>query len=181
MSCPISEKEANGLIVVRVPRPATTTRLLCSVRCPVQLRVASIRTHIVSVSMTEPLSLRGAHFINAVLTLGYVLPLYFTKYTRLSFSKSLERNDRSPSKGASERPRDDPAVIKARLLSVFVSTMASLCLVQSVVAANQCTSLDVSSPSSHAFVNHISYHSMSVQQLPTLGFLFAGMVLVLTL
>ncbi|KAI0307189.1 hypothetical protein B0F90DRAFT_1807853 [Multifurca ochricompacta] len=79
------------------------------------------------------LSLRGAHLINAVITLGYVLPLYFTKYTRLSFRKTPGPR----SKDVSERWRDDPAVIKARLLSVFVSTTASLYLIHYIITTCQ--------------------------------------------
>ena len=80
-----------------------------------------------SEAAATPLSLRDAHLINAVLTLGYVLPLDFAKSTRLSFAKTPENNG-TRTKGASERWRDDPAVIKARLLSVSLSTIASLCL-----------------------------------------------------
>jgi len=83
-----------------------------------------------------PLSLRDAHLINALLTLGYVLPLYFTKFTRLSFTKTPENNE-TRSKGPTERWRDDPVVIKARLLSVSLSTIASLCLMGYIVAAGQ--------------------------------------------
>jgi hypothetical protein len=116
------------------------------------------KAHTLSQSMTAPLSLQSAHLINSALTFGYVLPLYFTKYTRLSFSRSTENeNDQSPSKGASERLRDDPAVIKARMLSVFVSTMASLCLMHRVVVAGQSQEFDVSSPSSHAFVIYMHF------------------------
>ncbi|KAH9999849.1 hypothetical protein BJV77DRAFT_1165702 [Russula vinacea] len=87
-----------------------------------------------SQAAAPPLSLRDAHLLNAALTLGYVLPLYFTKYTRLSFSKTPE-NDGTRSKNAPERWRDDPAVIKARLLSVTLSTIASLCLVGYIIDA----------------------------------------------
>lgn len=83
-----------------------------------------------------PLSLRDAHLINAVLTIGYVLPLYFTKYTRLSFSKTQASNG-SRSKNPSERWRDDPTVIKARLLSVSASMIASLFLLHYIVVPNQ--------------------------------------------
>jgi hypothetical protein len=89
----------------------------------------------VSRATAVPLSLRDAHFINAALTFGYVLPLYITKFTRLSFTKT-PRNGTRP-KGPSERWRDDPAVIQARLLSVFVSTTASLCVIHYIVAAVQ--------------------------------------------
>ncbi|KAH9045435.1 hypothetical protein EDB85DRAFT_1906606 [Lactarius pseudohatsudake] len=83
-----------------------------------------------------PLSLKAAHLINALLTIGYVLPLYFTKYTRLSFSKT-QANNGSRSKNPSERWRDDPTVIKARLLSVSVSMIASLSLMHYIVVTNQ--------------------------------------------
>lgn len=83
-----------------------------------------------------PLSfkLKGAHLINAVLTIGYVLPLYFTKYTRLSFSKG-QANNGLRSKNPSERWRDDPTVIKARLLSVSASMIASLLLMHYIVVS----------------------------------------------
>ncbi len=96
-----------------------------------------------SETAAAPLSLRNAHLINAVLTLGYVLPLYFAKSTRLSFSKTSENNG-TRSKGASERWRDDPAVIKARLLSVSFSTMASLCLMGYIITADPSKQLEVS-------------------------------------
>jgi hypothetical protein len=86
-----------------------------------------------SETAAAPLSLRDAHLVNAVLTLGYVLPLYFAKSTRLSFAKTPENNG-TRSKGASERWRDDPVVIKARLLSVSLSTIASLCLMGYITA-----------------------------------------------
>jgi hypothetical protein len=116
------------------------------------------KAHTLSLSMTAPLSLQSAHLINSALTLGYVLPLYLTKYTRLSFSRTTENeNDQSPPKGASERLRDDPAVIKARMLSVFVSTIASLCLMHRVVAAGQSQEFDVSRPSSHASIIYMHF------------------------
>jgi hypothetical protein len=93
-----------------------------------------------------PLSLRDAHLINAALTLGYVLPLYFAKSTRLSFAKTPENNGARP-KGASERWRDDPAVIKARLLSVSLSTIASLCLMGYIITAGPSKPLEVSKAS----------------------------------
>jgi prenyl protein peptidase len=127
--------------------------------------------------MTTPLSLLDAHLINSVLTFGYVLPLYLTKYTRLSFSKTPEdENDGSPPKGASERWRDDPAVIKARLLSVFFSTMISLLLMHRVVAACQTKALDVSRPSSRAFVIHMlcSQHEWGTTAVQ-LGLSFRGL------
>jgi len=96
-----------------------------------------------SEAAAAPLSLRDAHLINALLTLGYVLPLYFTKFTRLSFAKTPENNG-TRSKGPSERWRDDPVVIKARLLSVSLSTTASLCLMGYIIAAGPSKPLKVS-------------------------------------
>ncbi|KAI0004989.1 hypothetical protein BJV74DRAFT_806218 [Russula compacta] len=86
-----------------------------------------------SQATTAPLSLRDAHLINAALTLGYVFPFYLTKFTRLSFTE----NGGARPKGAPERWRDDPPLIKARLLSVSVSTIASLCLMHYIIAAGQ--------------------------------------------
>jgi prenyl protein peptidase len=96
-----------------------------------------------SEATTASLSLQSAHLINVALTLGFVLPLYFTKYTRLSFGKTPE-NDGTRSKVAPERWRDDPAVIKARLLSVSLSTIASLALMGYVIAPGPGKTLRVS-------------------------------------
>jgi prenyl protein peptidase len=118
-----------------------------------------------------PLSLTDAHLINAVLTIGYVLPLYFTKYTRLSFSKP-QANNASPSKNLSQRWRDDPTVIKARLLSVSASMMASLFLMHYVVVPNRSNATNVSRHS-HMFLSFIR-SSQSVWDTATryLGFSF---------
>ena len=103
---------------------------------------------------TSPLSLQDAHIINAVLTLGYVLPLYLTKFTRLSFSKDLQNNVTRP-KGPSERWRDDPAVIKARLLSVSASTIASVYLMHYILVVVQSDPLKVSNASLSVHVSLI--------------------------
>ena len=96
-----------------------------------------------SETAAAPLSLQNAHLINAVLTLGYVLPLYFAKSTRLSFAKTPENNG-NRFKGASERWRDDPAIIKARLLSVSLSTTASLCFMGYIITTGLNEQLEVS-------------------------------------
>ena len=111
-----------------------------------------------------PLSLRDAHLLNAALTLGYVLPLYFTKYTRLSFSKTPE-NDGTRSKNAPERWRDDPAVIKARLLSVTLSTIASLCLVGYIIDAGPSKPLGVSKCRFESRVAHKPSRVGGIQRL----------------
>ena len=107
---------------------------LCQPRAPCKLFPRLMFP--VSRATAVPLSLRDAHFINAALTFGYVLPLYLSKFTRLSFTKT-PRNDGTRPKGPSERWRDDPAVIQARLLSVSISTIASLCVMHYIVAAVQ--------------------------------------------
>lgn len=126
-----------------------------------------------SQTSTTPLSLQAAHLINAALTLGYVLPLYFTKYTRLSFAKTSE-NDGTRSKGASERWRDDPAVIKARLFSVSLSTIVSLCLVGYIIAAgpSKVSKRHFESPR----VAHKPSRADGIQRLSILGFLWASAI-----
>ena len=119
-----------------------------------------------------PLSLQGAHLLNAALTLGYVLPLYFTKYTRLSFIKSSE-NDGTRSKGASGRWRDDPAVIKARLLSVSLSTIASLYLVGYIISTGPSK---VSKRHLESRVAHKPSRVDGIQRLSSSGFLWASAI-----
>ena len=70
-----------------------------------------------------PLSLNKAHIYNVAVTSGYVFPLYLMKHTRLSFSASPSAGvGRERVKQPEERWRDDPSVIKARLLSASIST-----------------------------------------------------------
>lgn len=118
---------------------------------------------------TAPLSLQGAHLINAALTLGYVLPLYFTKYTRLSFTKTSENDG----KGPSGRWRDDPAVIKARLLSVSLSTIASLCLVGYIISTGPSK---VSMRHFESRVAHKPCRVDGIQLLSSSGFLWASAI-----
>jgi len=70
-----------------------------------------------------PLSISEAHTINVALTVGYVLPLYLTKFTRLSYSKRPAQNG---SVQPNQRWRDDPVVIKARMVSVTITTILGL-------------------------------------------------------
>ncbi|KAI0268288.1 hypothetical protein BC834DRAFT_868736 [Gloeopeniophorella convolvens] len=107
------------------------------------------------ISLPTPLSLRDAHLTNVLLTLGYVLPLYFTKYTRLSFSKTAANGSRL--KESSERWRDDPAVIKARVLSVSMSTVASLYLTHSLVVRG-------SAPVTHTWETTATYLGLSFRK-----------------
>ncbi|KAI0048073.1 Abi-domain-containing protein [Auriscalpium vulgare] len=75
-----------------------------------------------------PLSLATAHLLNVAITLGYVLPLYFTKFMRLFV----------PAKVNGARPaaywRDDPAVIKTRLASASLSTAAACYVMYTVIS-----------------------------------------------
>ncbi|THH18607.1 hypothetical protein EW146_g2429 [Bondarzewia mesenterica] len=75
---------------------------------------------------SHPLSLSDAHLWNVAFTLGYVVPLYLTRHTRLSFSTSASAGTgRDRVKQPDERWRDDPAVIRARLLSASISTIVA--------------------------------------------------------
>ncbi|KAI0065973.1 Abi-domain-containing protein [Artomyces pyxidatus] len=84
---------------------------------------------------TPPLSISEAHLLNIVFTAGYVLPLYLTKYTRLSFSHSAVKAGDGRLKQPSDRWRDDPAVIRARLTSATISTLAACYITHSVVSS----------------------------------------------
>jgi len=77
-----------------------------------------------------PLSKSGAHIISCSFALTYVGSLYVSKNARLSFSpKPLEpshlQDGHERQKSSDERWRDDPDVIKARLMAVCVSTLLS--------------------------------------------------------
>lgn len=71
-----------------------------------------------------PLSTRAAHVLAAFFAISYVGSLYISKNARLSFrSNSVDGQARRRS--SDERGRDDPDVIKARMLAVCVSTLLS--------------------------------------------------------
>jgi hypothetical protein len=75
------------------------------------------------------LTIAQAHVINFALTCGYVIPLYLTKYTR----PSLFGKDNRFQSGW----RNDPAVIKARLLSVTLSTSISCIAMHFIIGSYQ--------------------------------------------
>ncbi|KZT28811.1 hypothetical protein NEOLEDRAFT_1224795 [Neolentinus lepideus HHB14362 ss-1] len=81
----------------------------------------------VELYLAPPLSLSSAHILTLLFAATYVGSLYLSKYTRLSFSNKSSRlkNGGSRAKGSSERWRDDPQVIRARL--VIVSLVTALC------------------------------------------------------
>lgn len=71
-----------------------------------------------------PISVFQAHLLAAFFTFSYVGSLYISKNARLRFSqKQIEGlNDQARTREEEERWRDDPDVIKARLLAASLST-----------------------------------------------------------
>jgi hypothetical protein len=67
--------------------------------------------------ITPPLTLTEAHWLNVAFTVGYVGPLYLSRFTN-----PLSSN---PESQLRDGWRNDPKVIKARLLFVSVSTVLS--------------------------------------------------------
>lgn len=74
-----------------------------------------------------PLSIEKAHILNVAFTLAYVVPLYLTKYTMPAYS----------SKEPNWRWRDDPKVIRARMASVTLSTLAVCSYVYLIFRSNE--------------------------------------------
>ena len=88
---------------------------------------------------TPPIPTSTAHAYAAFFTFSYVGSLYVSKSARLSFNNRVSLNIREGEereKGNDERWRNDPDVIRARLLAASLSTALSLYtvfrLVQSV-------------------------------------------------
>lgn len=73
-----------------------------------------------------PLSTAFAHLLTLLFALIYVGSIYVSKNARLSFSSNLApaRYDQPRRKDHDERWRDDPDVIRARLLAVSLATVA---------------------------------------------------------
>lgn len=72
---------------------------------------------------TPPLTTSSAHLLTLLFTSSYVGLLYLSKKTRLSFSNTVSQ--KGPRKKQSdERWRDDPDVIKARLVLVTLVSVA---------------------------------------------------------
>ncbi|KAI0765928.1 hypothetical protein BD413DRAFT_481788 [Trametes elegans] len=89
---------------------------------------------------TPPISLATAHAFAAFFTISYVGSLYLSRTTRLSFKSGATvgaRPGEGRAKESEERWRNDPDVIRARLIVVSTSTMLSMVsvylLVRSVV------------------------------------------------
>lgn len=83
-----------------------------------------------------PLSTASAHILSFVFASIYVGSIYLSKNTRLSFSSKTVQvaNGQARLKEADERWRDDPDVIKARLVAVGVATVICCLGVVGVVA-----------------------------------------------
>lgn len=82
-----------------------------------------------------PISLFTAHCLAVFFAGSYVGSLYLSKNTRLSFRKGLVRlrQGEQRAKEQDERWRDDPEVIRARLVAVSVSTLSSCVTVLGLV------------------------------------------------
>jgi prenyl protein peptidase len=84
---------------------------------------------------SPPFTLSTAHMLAVTFALTYVGSIYFSKAARLSFSSPSHQaskpqrdtngwpNERE--KGSNERWRDDPDVIRARLIAVSSATLVS--------------------------------------------------------
>ncbi|KAI0367428.1 Abi-domain-containing protein [Pilatotrama ljubarskyi] len=78
---------------------------------------------------TPPISLSTAHAFAAFFTLSYVGSLYLSKSARLSFKNGVTLSTppgAQRAKESEERWRDDPDVIRARLLAASMSTAGSV-------------------------------------------------------
>lgn len=72
-----------------------------------------------------PLSIWQAHLLAGLCAVSYVGILYVSQNTRITYSKTSPKQP--------QRNRDDPEVIRARLIAVSLSTVASCALVVGVV------------------------------------------------
>ncbi len=78
---------------------------------------------------SPPISLWTAHLFAAFFTFSYVGSLYLAKSARLSFKKgpvSRVRDGEERERYSDERWRNDPDVIRARLLAASASTLLSV-------------------------------------------------------
>lgn len=75
--------------------------------------------------LLPPLSLLQATLLALFFVSSYVGSLYISKNARLSFVATTVNTDTPRQKQKSERWRDDPDVIRARLAAVSLATMCS--------------------------------------------------------
>ena len=79
-----------------------------------------------------PISVFTAHAFTAFFACSYVGSLYLSKNARLKFAKEASpgaTDGEEREKLTGERWRNDPDVIKARLLAATLSTTLSVCVV----------------------------------------------------
>lgn len=83
-----------------------------------------------------PLSISFAHLLSTSFAFVYVGSIYLSKNSRLTFKKKTVHtpNGQARLKEQDERWRDDPDVIKARLMSVGIATVLCCLGVVAVVA-----------------------------------------------
>ncbi|RPD60277.1 Abi-domain-containing protein [Lentinus tigrinus ALCF2SS1-7] len=84
---------------------------------------------------TPPIALSTAHLLAAFFTFSYVGSLYLSKNARLSFKKGVSStvDGEERAKENDERWRNDPDVIRARLLAASASTLLSVYVVYQLV------------------------------------------------
>ncbi len=78
---------------------------------------------------TPPISVSTAHALAAFFTVSYVGSLYLSKGARLYFKNGVKVDTRpgeEPEKDSEERWRNDPDVIRARLVAASMSTALSV-------------------------------------------------------
>jgi prenyl protein peptidase len=81
-----------------------------------------------------PLTIGWAHFLTVSFAFSYVGSLYVSKHARLRFAATTPGADGGErAKKTDEQWRDDPRVIKARLVAVTISTVLSCICVGAVV------------------------------------------------
>lgn len=80
---------------------------------------------------SPPISTATAHLLTFIFAFNYVGSLYVSKHARLSFSQDRANNANGTAytKLQNERWRDDPSVIKARLLAGSIATILNCGLV----------------------------------------------------
>ncbi|KAI6123947.1 hypothetical protein EV401DRAFT_2056027 [Pisolithus croceorrhizus] len=96
--------------------------------------------------LSNPLSIWSAHALAAIYTTAYVGSIYVSKGARLSFSKAKAHLDFGylRPKEKHERWRDDPDVIRARLVAVSIATVICFVIATGPVRAIAGNELDVS-------------------------------------
>ena len=103
-----------------------------ALRWPKEAKVSQARSLFIDVKRMPlvfpipPLSTRGANIVAFLFATSYVVSLYLSKHARLgNSSKPNDSNANAPQ----NRTRDDPSVIKARMVAASTSTILSCVVV----------------------------------------------------